>query len=512
MVGGAEPLTMATGPAAHTVTISLISHTNVGKTTLARTLLRRDVGEVLDQAHVTDQSERYTLIEAEGARLCLWDTPGLGNTVRLMARLRRESSPVGWLLSQVWDRIADRPLWSSQQAIRNARDEADAILYLVSAAEDPVQAAYVGEELDLLTWIGCPVLLLLNQTGPALPMLSGEAGAVEAGRLEALWRAHTARWPIVRDVLALDAFSRCWVQEGVLFARLEPLLPEAQRPLLRTCAAAWTERNLAVLRASVEQMAAYLATAALDRESFAPSERSSFSRVPGLTPEPARQAMKRLRERLEARTRELVDRLVREHGLEGRSTLTLIEQMESFAVVGDEWLTPGRGAVIGGAVSGAVGGLAADVGFAGLTFGGGAVLGAILGALGGAGLAAGYRLAQGSREPAVSWSAPFLGRLCADTVLRYLAVAHFGRGRGGYADTELSPRWTALVTDELAERGPRLSDAWALAGEPEGAHDDKVAAQVEPILFEATAVVLARGYPDAAPWLAGAVRSGHAGA
>ena len=215
--------------------------------------------------------------------------------------------------------------------------------------------------------------------------------------------------------------------------------------------------------------------------------------------------MERLRERLEARTRELVDRLVIEHGLEGRSTLTLIEQMESFAVVGDEWLTPGRGAVIGGAVSGAVGGLAADVGLGGLTFGGGAVLGAILGALGGAGLAAGYRLAQGADEPAVSWSGPFLGRLCGDTVLRYLAVAHFGRGRGGYADTELSPRWTALVTDELAERGatscptrgpwpprraadrPRWWRRWSRPVRGDGG-------------------VLARGYPDAAPWLDGARR------
>ena len=34
-----------------TVSLSLISHTNVGKTTLARTLLRRDVGEVRDAAH-----------------------------------------------------------------------------------------------------------------------------------------------------------------------------------------------------------------------------------------------------------------------------------------------------------------------------------------------------------------------------------------------------------------------------------------------------------------------------
>ena len=491
---------MSPVPDATTVTISLISHTNVGKTTLARTLLRRDVGEVLDQAHVTDRSERYTLIETDGARLCLWDTPGLGNTVRLMARLRRESSPVGWLLRQVWDRIADRPLWSSQQAIRNARDEADAILYLVNAAEDPVQAAYVGEELDLLTWIGCPVLLLLNQTGPALPMLPGEGGEAEVGRLEALWRAHTARWPIVRDVLALDAFSRCWVQEGVLFGRLEPLLPEAHRPALRTCAAAWTERNVTILRASIEQMAAYLAAAAIDRETLPPAERSSLPRLPGLTPAPARLAMDRLRERLEARTRELVDGLVIAHGLEGRSTLSLIEQMESFAVVGQEWLTPGRGAVIGGAVSGAVGGLAADVGLGGLTFGGGAVLGAILGALGGAGLAAGYRLAQGAHEPAVSWSGPFLSRLCGDTVLRYLAVAHFGRGRGDYADTELSPQWTALVTDALAERGGILSDAWAMATEAGGSPAEMVA-RLEPTLFAATADVLARGYPDAAHWL-----------
>ena len=42
---------------------SLISHTNVGKTTLARTLLRRDIGEVRDAAHVTEVAESHTLIE-----------------------------------------------------------------------------------------------------------------------------------------------------------------------------------------------------------------------------------------------------------------------------------------------------------------------------------------------------------------------------------------------------------------------------------------------------------------
>jgi hypothetical protein len=45
------------------ITLSLISHTNIGKTTLARTLLRKDVGKVLDQSHVTIQNEQFLLLE-----------------------------------------------------------------------------------------------------------------------------------------------------------------------------------------------------------------------------------------------------------------------------------------------------------------------------------------------------------------------------------------------------------------------------------------------------------------
>ena len=36
----------------------LLSHTNIGKTTLARTLLADDIGEIQDAAHVTSQSDR----------------------------------------------------------------------------------------------------------------------------------------------------------------------------------------------------------------------------------------------------------------------------------------------------------------------------------------------------------------------------------------------------------------------------------------------------------------------
>ena len=41
--------------------LSLVSHTNIGKTTLARTLLSRDIGEVADRAHVTETTDDYVL-------------------------------------------------------------------------------------------------------------------------------------------------------------------------------------------------------------------------------------------------------------------------------------------------------------------------------------------------------------------------------------------------------------------------------------------------------------------
>jgi hypothetical protein len=329
-------------------------------------------------------------------------------------------------------------------------------------------------------------------------MLAGQPGAAGAHHLEQAWREHATPWPIVRDVLALDAFSRCWIQEGILFARLRPLLPADKQSALERCAAAWREQSRAILRSSVARMASYLLTTAADREVMAPPRPGALGRIAALAPAASRRAMQHLRERLETRTRELVDALVVDHGLDGRSRLALRERLDQFAVVGDEWLTPGRGAILGGAVSGALGGLAADAAAAGLTFGGGAVLGAILGALGGAGLAAGYRLGQGERAPGVSWAAPFLGELTRQTVLRYLAVAHFGRGRGGYADFELPARWTELVAEIQADHESSLAEIWSLVARPDLAPRAALDARLAALLEDITASVLTRGYPDAA--------------
>ena len=134
-----------------------------------------------DAPHVTEFADAHVLVETSaGDRLLLWDTPGFGDSVRLVRRLRQAEHPIGRFLSEVWDRWRDRPFWASQQAIRNTRDEADVLLYLVNASEQVEAAGYVAA--------GDGAARLDRQAGRrALNQL----GAPRAGDAEA---AEVARW------------------------------------------------------------------------------------------------------------------------------------------------------------------------------------------------------------------------------------------------------------------------------------------------------------------------------
>ena len=80
--------------ASQLITLSLASHTNSGKTTLARTLLGRDVGEVRDAPHVTEFADQHVLQRSpEGDELILWDTPGFGDSARLACAHAAQRQP-----------------------------------------------------------------------------------------------------------------------------------------------------------------------------------------------------------------------------------------------------------------------------------------------------------------------------------------------------------------------------------------------------------------------------------
>jgi hypothetical protein len=265
---------------------------------------------------------------------------------------------------------------------------------------------------------------------------------------------------------------------------------------------AWNQRNLAEFRACCGWIADYLARAAADREALRGSDWTHGALdllrghwKPGSAA--GRAAMRALGDRLDRSTRELTDRMIAAHGLSGSSASSIEQRIRDYEVRGAVWSLDERGgALLGGAVSGALGGLAADALSGGLSLGGGMIAGGILGALGGAALGRGFRLIRGRAEPAVSWSPVFLDRLLRQTLLRYLAVAHFGRGQGAFRELERPAHWAGLVDEELRTdpRGLRaLRERSGRRGEEAGPPRAELARLVEKMIR----AVLLRAYPEA---------------
>lgn len=434
--------------------LCLVAHTNVGKTTIARTLLGRDVGEVRDAAHVTQEAEGHLLVETpSGDRLELWDTPGFGDSVRLERRLRHSSNPIGWFLTEVWDRYRDRAFWMSQKALRSVVDQADVVLYLADVTEPEEDDGPVEAELRMLRWLGKPVLVLLNQMGQP-------QGPQADAREIAAWRARTQRAApgLVQAVLALDAFARCWVQEVVLMRAVAVALPKVRQAAFERIQQAWTARHEALFNASMATLAQRLVEVALDQVTVQPTDwthrvRSTVDQALRRgDPEPHEPAVQaahaELARRHAARVRRDTDHLIRLHGLDGQASEVVQRRLaETYAM--QMPLDEGRAALVGGVltsvVTGALTGLKVDVASGGLTLGGGLLAGALAGAAGGAGMARMWNRIRGQEETRIGWGDEALAVALKEALLTYLAVAHYGRGRGRWREAEHPSIWPEAV-------------------------------------------------------------------
>jgi hypothetical protein len=487
-----EPRELATLADGAQIQFALISHTNNGKTTLARTLLGGDIGEVRDAPHVTSLPESHLLLEApEGDQLRLWDTPGFGDSLRLQRRLAMSGNPIGWFLREVIDRYRDRPLWLSQQAMRTAREHADIVLYLVNSAESPQDAGYLAPEMQILEWLGKPVMVLLNQLGPPGPQ-SGEQE--ELGR----WTRYLDQYPVVRCVLPLDAFARCWVHERVFYEAAGPLLPAHKQPGYTRLLKVWETRNQHRFAASMDVLARQLASAARDHEEAEVPQggllKNAMQAV-GLGRGRARadeQAMARLLERLNQAVQQATADLLALHHLDrGQATRINARVADHFVIRAP--VDKAQAGLWGAVVSGAATGLSADLMAGGLSFGAGALIGGIVGALTLAGAAWGFNVTTERNQPVMRFADEFLAALLAGAVLRYLAVAHFGRGRGEFVESEAPSFWQAEVEQALASHRPQLPALWQQLRE---APDEvKAIEAVLPVLHTVLTATLTRLYP-----------------
>jgi hypothetical protein len=475
-------------PASDIVTLSLISHTNAGKTTLARTLLRQDVGEVRDSAHVTLFNESYKLLEHDARLLRLWDTPGFGDSARLLKRLQREKNPIFWFISQTWDRLTDKPLWCSQQALKNVREEADVVLYLVNATEPPEVAAYIAPEMEILGWVGKPVLVLLNQTGPT------QEATVEESETQA-WRDHLQQWPIVREVICLDAFARCWVQEDRLMESLTPLIQEPKTEAFKQLKRAWHQRNVEVFHQSSRVLAELLTAAVVD--GIEVRGEKLWERI-GIARQELNKEYQNAREELSTRLADRLlgatNQLIELHGLEGESARRLGQlSQDKFHL--PQQIPEAIWSVVGSVAGGAMGGLIADLKMGGMTFGGGALLGGIAAGIGAYALIKSYNLVRGG-DQRLHWSCEHFREQVRLAMLTYLAIAHFGRGRGEWQETAEPAHWNSICGQILEEHDEGIARLWK-SGVESSAMPDAVSKSAHALIHDCLSCVLVRLYPSA---------------
>jgi hypothetical protein len=299
------------------------------------------------------------------------------------------------------------------------------------------------------------------------------------------------------------------VQEIVLLRALAPSIAPAKRAGYDRLVAAWQARRGREFDEAMAALAAPIAAAACDRATLAAPSlkerlRDAVRSVVAASPESAerQQAARELALRLDAGVRESTARLIAIHGLEGRAADEVRERLVD-RVRTDAPMHEGKAAMMGGVLSGALTGLAADLAAGGLTFGAGTLFGALAGAAGGAGIARGFNVLRGRSDTRLRWDDELLDGLVASALLRYLAVAHFGRGRGEWKETEYPAFWRQLVQEALDGRRAALASLWARRGA--AASGATLEADLCALLGEAARAVLDTLYPGAlaAPGAAG---------
>jgi len=450
----------ANSSAAKEINIMLVSHTNVGKTTLVRTLLGKDVGDVKDAPDITEATIAYDLVvdPVHGA-LRLWDTPGFGDSFRLAKRLRQKSGFISWIVREFWDRYRNPRLWRNQLVALDLRTRASVILYMVNSMERPVDAIYVEQELKVLEWIGKPVLAILNQNGDPKHVDQESANIVE-------WRNNLAGYPVVSKTLSLDSYTRCWLQELALIDEIGHVLKDKNNDYLKLAKIVHAQYQNR-FDESINALSAYLVVLARDRVELDSSWNDTFKDLWKKTPwgnksneKPAQElAMESLAQGFMKRSKEVTDTLIVINRLTGVSVAEIIK------LAGDKFSIDGpvntlTSSLAGGVISGALTGLGADLLSGGLTLGTGALVGGLLGSIGAAGLAKGYNINANKGKKVVVWSQDSLMEAFKKSIMLYLSIAHFGRGQGEWRRKEVPLHWGKVVDEAINKYREQLKKLW----------------------------------------------------
>ncbi|HZW10088.1 MAG TPA: DUF3482 domain-containing protein [Phycisphaerales bacterium] len=348
------------------ISLAVIGHTNTGKTSVLRTLLRdATIGDVADAPGTTRESRRYTLRLGGREGAVFWDTPGLENAALALDHLRRVETERSLAGASALEAVLAAPPAAIEHDLLPLRTLAgcDAGLLVFDAREPPRNKYW--EEHELLRRCGRPIVAVLNCT------------ADERARVDE-WDAALRRNGL-HAVVRFDAWAAREADAGRLFVKLRELLDQRWAQEIERV----IRQREAEQRRRVGAMAGELAALLVDLATYrvlVPKEeraRGEASLAAGLT-----EGWLRLR-----------DALADLHGVAPDRLATIEAAIDELAGreadvldAADATLTVGSviTAVAGGLLAGGVKGGILDIGTGGATLGLGMIVGGAAGlALGG---------------------------------------------------------------------------------------------------------------------------------
>ena len=417
--------------------LAVVGHTNVGKTSLLRTLTR-DVGfgEVSHRPSTTRHVEGARLSVDGQPLLELYDTPGLEDAIALLDYLERLEQPGERLdgparLERFLKGSEARQRFEQEAKVLRQLQASDAGLYVIDARE-PVLAKY-RDELEVLAGCGKPLLPVLNFVA-------------SSQHREPQWREALARLGL-HALVRFDSVAPPEDGERRLYESLALMLEHA-RPALQRLMDDQQAQRLARRQGGKLLIAELLLDCAACRRS--------------VLAEPAAEAkaIEALRSEVRQREQRCVEALLKLHGFRREDAnagdLPLLDGRW-----GDDLFNPETLKLLGvrlgsGVAAGAAAGAGVDLLVGGLTLGAAALAGA---------------LAGGALQTARNYGSRLLGKFKGqreltvdDAVLRLLALRqqqlmHALDARGHAAQDSIR----LDAPQEQAWRKGRLPDALAKA-------------------------------------------------
>ncbi|MCO8167572.1 GTPase/DUF3482 domain-containing protein [Pseudomonas sp. 21LCFQ02] len=343
----------------HVLKLAVVGHTNVGKTSLLRTLTR-DVsfGEVSHRPSTTRHVEGARLSVDGKPLLELYDTPGLEDAIDLLDYLERLASgerldgPAR--LARFLDGSEARQRFEQEAKVLRQLLSCDAGLYVIDARE-PVLAKY-RDELAVLASCGKPLLPVLNFVSSAQAR-------------EGDWREALSRLGL-HALVRFDSVAPPEDGERRLYESLALLL-ETARPRLERLIDDIETQRVARRHSAALLIAELLIDCAACRRSVQASA------------DPEREAIEALHQAIRQREQQCVEALLKLYAFRPQDAsaadLPLLDGRWGDDLFNPETLRLLGVRVGGGVAAGAAAGAGVDLLVGGITLGAAALAGAIAG-------------------------------------------------------------------------------------------------------------------------------------